>query len=149
MNEIQKPSDNLGGLLQIWAVPFDKIWVTGRTVAVNPAHAYKFYFTPESMEFKESPKISGSGTRYITEVSAFAPKNSEELLDMINVTQGRRFIVVFQDGNENFLVAGTQTYPLKLSAILDQGKSISDLSGYKITFSGETISRAVFVDNPF
>ena len=149
MNEIQKPSNNLGGLLQIWAFEYKAVWFTGRSAALDPANAFKFYFSPESMEFKEPPQITSAGTHYLTEVSGFAPNNNETILSMITEMQGKRFVVIFQDGNENYLAAGTHLFPLRMNAVLDPGKSVSDLSGYKITFAGQTISRAFFIDNPF
>jgi len=150
MNTLTKPGDNLGGLLKIWAVPKAVYSRSGTTVTISDdTDVYALYCTPESMQFSEPQVETPGGIYYNTSVSGFIPGDTEAALAAINNMADKKYVVIFQDGNGNYKAAGTGFYPLKLKATLNSGKNVADLAGWEISFAGETIHRAVKVDNPF
>ena len=150
MKQLTKPSGSLGGLLRIWAVPNSVTSVNGKTITFsNTDDIYSIYCTAETMELKEEPVVTGVGTHYNTDVTGFIPGNREEVLEAVNNMQSKPYQIIMQDGNGNYLLAGNSFYPLRLTAVLQVGKKTSDLAGYQIHFTGQTISRAKFINNPF
>ena len=150
MKQITKPADNLGGLLKVWAVPNSVISVNGKDVSFsNSDNIYAIYCSAETMDLKEQAVTTDAGTHYNTDITGFIPANREEVLDAMKDMQSKPFRIIIQDGNGDYLLAGNQSCPLRLQAILKSGTNTSDLAGYQIHFSGETISRAGFINNPF
>lgn len=150
MKTINKPGDNLGGLLKIWAVPASVFSVSGTTVSFSAtADIYEIYCTPESMEFDEPSERTVAGTHYNTQVSGFIPRDSSDVLEAMNDMERKPYVLIFKDGNGNFKLAGTASEPLYIDSSLNSGRQVSDRAGYSISFVGKTISRAVFIDDPF
>jgi hypothetical protein len=150
MKEIQKPSDNLGGLLNLWAIPKSAYTLNGKVITFNDtSEIYGIYFTAETLSVKETPKETKSRNHYKTDVSGFIPHNSESVHNAIVDMEGKSYVVLIQDGNGYYRLAGDNSYPLRIKANLVSGKLVSDRSGYQINFIGDTVNRAVFVNNPF
>ncbi|NQU51033.1 MAG: hypothetical protein HQ522_00685 [Bacteroidetes bacterium] len=101
------------------------------------------------MNLKEDPVKTNAGIHYKTDVTGFVPGNREDVLEAVNVMQSKPYQIIIQDGNGNYLLAGTQSYPLRLTAILQVGTKVSDPAGYQVHFTGQTILRARFINNPF
>jgi len=150
MIQLSKPSDNMGGLLNLWAVPTSDFYVNGQNIVFSSTdNICQLYCSAESLAYKEASKRTRAGMHYNCSVSAFIPKDTQEIQRVLNKMEYRLYVVVFQDGNGNYKLSGSSFYPLRLSASLETGKQTSDRAGYKIEFSGETISRAIFINNPF
>jgi len=150
MIQLSKPSDNMGGLLKLWAVPKSDFYINGQNIVFTTTdNIYQLYCSSESLAYKEPSKRTISGIHYNCSVSGFIPKDSEEIQLALNKMEYRLYVVIFQDGNGNYKLSGTGFYPLRLSASLKTGKQTSDRAGYEIQFLGETLSRAVLINNPF
>jgi hypothetical protein len=150
MIQLSKSTDNMGGLLKLWAVPTSDFYVNGQTIVFsNTDDIYGFYCSAESLAYKEASKRTRAGMHYNCSVSGFIPKDTEEVQLVLSKMEYRLYVIIFQDGNGNYKLSGSSFYPLRLSASLKTGKQTSDRAGYEIQFSGETISRAIFIDNPF
>ncbi|RLD56271.1 MAG: hypothetical protein DRJ01_15475 [Bacteroidetes bacterium] len=150
MKQLNKAGENLGGFLQIWAVPKGDCYVNLNNVTFSTTeNIYQIYCSPESLKFTEQPKETDAKTYYNTDVTGFLPGNKEEVKDAISAMENRWYQVIVKDANENFILIGTAAYPLKINAVLQAGKNVADLSGYQINFSGKTITRAIFINNPF
>ena len=150
MKQLSKPSDNMGGLLKMWAVPLSDFSVNGETVTISTNdNIYQLYCSSDSLSFNEPSRQTEAGIHYDCKVSGFIPKDTEEVRVALAELEYRPYVIIFQDGNGNFKLCGTASYPLRLSASLHTGKQTSDRAGYEIQFTGKTITRAVFVNNPF
>jgi hypothetical protein len=150
MKELNKQGDNMGGLIKIWAVPNTDFSVSGTTVNFSSTdNIYEIYCSPDSMQFTEVKEITNAGIHYKTALSGFAPKDSVELQEALEYIEPRKWVVIFIDGNGRYKLAGTGAQPLQLAANLISGKNTADRAGCEIPFSGRTLSRAVFIDNPF
>lgn len=150
MKTINKPLDNLGGLLKIWAVPKNVILLNGKDITFSDtSEIYQLYCTPGSMAMEEREEKSKGGSFFNTSISAFIPKDSEEVRLALNDMQGKPYLIIYIDGNENFKLAGTFHFPLRSTATLITGQAEQQRAGHEILFSGKTRERSVFVNNPF
>ena len=141
MKHLNKPSDNLGGILSIWAVPPDDITVGVNTANFRTtANIIEMYFSPGSMSFTEKQSIEKYGTVYKTQINAFTPKDSPQSQAIIDDMIGRKWVVIMLDQNEQFKVAGTPDIPLRVSFDLDTGADTPDRNGHSISFYGTQIS---------
>jgi hypothetical protein len=150
MKHLNKPSDNLGGLLAIWAVPPDDIYIGFNAVSFFTAeNIIEMYCSPGSISFTEKETQEKYGLGYKNELNAFIPKDSLEVQAIINYMTGRKWVVIFLDQNEQFKVAGTPEIPLRVSFDLDTGADTPDRNGHSISFYGTQTSKAKFIDDPF
>jgi hypothetical protein len=61
MKEIQKPSDNLGGVLKLWAIPKAVFSINGKAITFSDtSDIYSIYCTAETFLLKETPKETNS-----------------------------------------------------------------------------------------
>jgi hypothetical protein len=154
MKTINKPLTNMGGLIQIWAIPSDawnSAFVTGKTVSfLNQDSIYQIYCSPDSLIHEEPADHSThAGLVYNMHISGFVPGNKEENRETFFEMENRKFIVIFVDGSENYLLAGNYLYPLRFSASFSTGKNSADRAGHQISFTGRTVEKAKLIDDPF
>ena len=150
MKHLNKPGDNLGGLLKIWAVPFGVFTTQGSTVNFSSQeNIWEIYCSADSMEFTESSELTPSGTHYNSVISGFIPQDNATLQEAIAYMEPRKWGVIFMDGNGNYKLAGNQTDPLRFTAEINTGKDTASLAGCSIRFSGKTKTRVMFVNKPF
>jgi hypothetical protein len=150
MKHLNKPSDNLGGLLSIWAVAPADINISFNAVSFfTTDHIIEIYCSPGSMSFTEKESQEKYGLGYKNELNAFIPKDTPEVQSIINSMTGRKWVVIFLDQNEQFKVAGTPLIPLRVSFDLDTGADTPDRNGHSISFYGTQTSKAKFIDDPF
>ena len=150
MKQLNKPSDNMGGLLKIWAVPPSDITISNNEVSfTNTNNIVEMYCSPGSMSFTEKENKSGAGISYKTELNAFAPKDSPEAQQIINEMTGRKWIAVYLDQNEQYKVAGTVDVPLRIAFDLNTGSDTAERNGHSVSFYGTQLSKAIFISDPF
>jgi len=127
MKHLNKPSDNLGGLLKIWAVSPCDISISFNAVSfITTDNIVEMYCSPGSISFTEKMTQEKYGLGYKNEINAFIPKDSEEVQSIINDMIGRKWVVILLDQNEKFKVAGTPEIPLRVSFDLDTGMDTPD-----------------------
>lgn len=150
MKTINKPADNLGGLIKIWAIPSNVFTLAGKTISISDlTNVYQIYCSPESMAFKEPNVHTKAGTHYSCSLTGFVPKDSESNQEAIAYIEPRDWVVIFQDGNGKYKAAGTSSQPLRASFDLDTKSLTSERAGFGLRFVGNTTARAVFVNFPF
>ena len=150
MKQLNKPSDNLGGLLKIWAVPPDDITVSFNTANFRTtANIIEMYCSPGSISFTEKTTLEKYRVAYKNEFNAFIPKDSPETQAIINDMIGRKWIVIMLDQNEYYKVAGTPEIPLRVSFDLDTGADTANRNGHTVSFYGTQTSKAKFINKPF
>ncbi len=150
MKQLNKPSDNLGGLLSIWAIPPDDITISFNTANFRTtANIIEMYCSPESISFTEKESQENYGLGYKNELNAFIPKDSPKTQAIINDMIGRKWVIIMLDQNEYYKVAGTPEIPLRVSFDLDSGADTPDRNGHTVSFYGNQISKARFIADPF
>jgi hypothetical protein len=142
MKHLNKPSDNLGGLLKIWAVPSEDIIVGINTANFKTmANIIELYCSPGSISFTETQVQEKYGLGYKNQLNAFIPKDSPEVQTIINDMTGRKWVVVLLDQNEQFKVAGSPEIPLRVSFDLDTGADAPDRNGHFISWNANVKSK--------
>ncbi len=150
MKQLNKPGDNLGGLLKIWAVPFGVFTIVGSTVNISShTNIWEMYCSADSMEFMESSELTSAGTHFNTVINGFIPQDNATLQEAIEYMEPRKWVVIYMDGNGNYKLAGNQTDPLRFTSEINTGKDTASLAGCSFKFSGKTKTRAKFVNKPF
>lgn len=151
MKTINKQSENMGGVLRLWAVPQSDISVSGNQVTIlSDANMVDIYSTEDSASFSEEMTKSFAGTAYKVELSAIVPCDTSETIKQISDMERRnKYLVIYIDGNGNYKLAGTTKVPLRFSAKATTGSGTSGLNHYSISFSGSQRKRAIFIENPF
>lgn len=149
MKQLNKPSDNLGGLISIWAVPPADVNIGFNNVnLLSTDNIIELYCSPGSLSLTEKETNEKPGKLYKTELNAFIPKDSLEVLQLITTMSGRKWVVILLDQNEQFKVAGTPEIPLRVSFDLDTGSDTMERNGHTISFYGTQLSKARFIQNP-
>lgn len=149
MKQLNKPSDNLGGLLSVWAVPPTDITAGFNSVSFTTTdNIIAMYCSPGSLSFTEKETNEKPGKVYKTELKGFIPKDSFQVLQLINSMSGRKWVIIMMDQNEQYKVAGTAEIPLRVSFDLDTGSDTRERNGHTVSFYGTQTSKARFIDNP-
>ena len=150
MKTINKPIDNLGGLLKIWAIPKSDFYIAGNIVTFpSPQNIYEIYCPPDSMSFSEQKQKSTSGIHYNTEVNGFIVGDTQNNQEAVNYMEPKKWVVIFRDGNGNYKLAGLAGNPLVFTANLTTGNQTAQRAGYSFKFTGNTLARSIFINNPF
>lgn len=150
MKLLNKHTDNLGGLLSVWAVPPTDISIGINAVSfMTTDNIIKLYCSPDSISFTEKESQEKYGVVYKTEINGFIPKDSPEIVEIINAMCRRKWVVILLDQNEQFKVSGTPENPLRVSFDLDTGSETAERNGHTVSFYGIQTSKAKFITNPF
>jgi len=149
MKTINRQSENMGGVLRIWAIPPSDYSLCGDVCTIlSDAGMVKVYIQEDSGSFVEDD-ISPSAfkTEIVGQVPCDNPGSQAIITQLERVL---KYNVIFQDGNGNFKLAGNKSVPLRFSAKLVTGATTSSLNHYAISFLAKVItSRAVFIQDPF
>ena len=154
MKTINKPDDNLGGALKLYAVPpalVSSIEAGVMTLSATTG-VWEIYFTPGTcivdLEHVPSSKDRAGGYHQ-NKITAFVPKISQDVDTELEDMRSRRFVVVVLDGNEQYWVYGTATTPLKFSYTAGTGADTAERNGYTFTFEGKSIRAPMNIEDPF
>jgi hypothetical protein len=152
MKTITKPSllDNLGGLLKVWAVPPSVVTLTGKTLAVSSStDVIQLYCTEDSASFKCEIKQKNGNAYYDVSISGatFCKTAADEVI--LEELEQKRWVIVFEDGNGVFKLAGTPTERFRFFTQEETGKATSDRNQVSFEFSGETTKRPFIITDPF
>jgi hypothetical protein len=151
MQTITKQPDNMGGVLRIWAVPPTDFTVAGTVLTItNDSNVVQMLLKEDSTSFTEDMTRTPAGKVYKTELSAIVPCVHRDS-DIIIADMERRckYVLVFEDGNGAYRLAGTRAVPLRFAAKAATQAQAAGLAAYAVSFAGLQTKRAVFIDNPF
>lgn len=107
-------------------IPCAVVTELGRTpidAISKTTNIYEIYCTPGTIEENEELMEENRNSFYETAINGFIPKDSQEvrtaLMDMIR----KPYVVIYQNGNEDYKLAGTMDFPLRLTNKLASGKT--------------------------
>jgi hypothetical protein len=151
MKTINKQSENMGGVIRMWAIPSHDIQVLGnQAIIISDAEMVDIYTQAESAVFNEELGTAFAGQSYKVDITAVVPcDNKDTQLLIAEMERRSKYLVIYQDGNERYKLAGTEQVPLRFGAKQTTGQGASALNHYQISFAGQQRERAVFIDNPF
>jgi len=152
MKSITKPSllENLGGLLRVWAIPPEVILITGRTIAISSqTNVIKLYCIEDTANFTREKKKDNGNDYYDVIVSGVTLCKTSADEEILQELEQKKWVVIFEDGNNLFKIAGTPTERLTFLSDEDSGKSTSDRNQVFFKFIGKIIARPFFITDPF
>lgn len=150
MKQLNKPAENMGGLIRLWAIPADKVTLAGKEISIASAeNVYEIKCSEDTMLHMEQSELTSAGTCYNTTVKGFAPGLNEDTEKALEYMNGRKWVVLMMDGNGFYKLAGSREVPLRLEARTDTGQNTVDRAGCEFTFFGKTLKRAISVNYPF
>lgn len=150
MKTVNKPLENMGGLIKIWALPLNSFYVSGKTLTfLNIVDVFEIYCSEDTMNHECPSQRTMAGLSYNTIVSGFSPGDSEENIAHFEEMNGKKFAVLFINGDGEFRLVGDAFAPLRFFADFNSGTTTKDRAGYNIRFTGITLTPPVALDNPF
>ena len=141
----------MGGVLRLWAIPKSDITVSGNVMTIlSVANMVDIYIKEDSATFSEELSKSFAGSIYKVDISAVVPCDNPDTLKLIAEMEHRcKYLVIYIDGNGTYKLAGTTSVPLRFSAKATTSTGAAGLNHYAITFAGQQLKRAIFIENPF
>lgn len=144
----------MGGWIKMWAIPTSLITQlsAGELTLSGTSSIVEIYCTPGTVNYdpeEEPAHKQNAGSCFNHKITGFIPRINSTAESEIELLRGRRFVVLLLDGNEEYIVAGTATQPLRFSYSYKRGNETSDLNGYSIIFEGKTIDPPMIVTDPF
>lgn len=152
MKSITKPSlfDNLGGVLNIWAVPASVVTISGQTVTISSStNVVKLYCTEDDTKAVFNKKTENGNIFYEVDISGVTFCKTSADADILAELEQGKWVVVAEDGNNVFKIFGTPTERLSFESEEDTGKDTSERNQVPFSFSGKTQLRPFFITNPF
>ena len=98
-----------------------------------------------SQEFQESP----AGSYWESVVGFRIPKISFYNMSVIQLIAGRRYLILLMDQNQQYLLVGSDRYPMRFTATAKTGAEITDLNHVALKFTGKATFTSLFIENPF
>lgn len=157
MNTLSKPSENLGGISQLFAIP-----VADFSILSNPIYSGYRYLTLstwdnawqilaqyQSISHTENVKDSSAGIHFAHSVKAKLLNDRVEVAQMLASLKNKKWIIVYQAQNGEFKMVGTNKTPLRFSYQKSTGSKIADGNTIDIEFGGLTQYESYLITNPF
>lgn len=109
---------------------------------------YEIYFTKDTGELKSSSQARASGIVRRKTLEIYYPGINIDTIRLLDELIGQQLIVEVTTRENNIYIIGTPSQPLKISYEYDSGRSMSDESGYSITFQATQKITLVKSDAP-
>lgn len=151
MRTINKPTEsNLGGVVKVYAIrKEDVVWIGTDSFLLSTADNVRLiYCTPETVSFSEEQGNRDGNDYFDMLLQGFVPGDSDTVREAIMEMAGRKYLVLFEDGNGLYKLAGTLNYHLVFSSSFSTGANTSDRRGHTITFRGKATTKAIFINTP-
>lgn len=157
MLSISKQKNNTGGISKFYLIPVDEF--TSLSVAdVNQIRTlvlastdttYEIHAIPQSISYSDIFRYAPAGSLYEKQFTAKIAKDTPETAAVLQSLINKKWLLVLQDQNGYWKLAGTQTNPMRFGFSVKPGKAFADLNHYEIKLTGQTPSLAFFIHKPF
>jgi len=92
---------------------------------------------------------SAAGSYWESVVSFRIPKISFYNMSVIQLIAGRRYSILLMDQNQQYILVGSDRYPMRFIASAKTGADITDLNHVELKFTGKATFTSLFIENPF
>lgn len=151
MNTINKPAtDNLGGVVKLYAIRRQDVATIGTNsfTVTSTDDVLLIYCTPGTLSFNEEQSSENGNNFFNVQIAGFVPGDSETVRTRMMELAGRKYLVLFQDGNGNYKLAGNLSQQLRFSSALATGADTADRAGHTIRFAGRVTTKSIFINTP-
>ena len=138
MKTVGKEAENMGGIVRIWAIPVLEIELNGNSVSVNNLdNVFELQISQDSSGMTIEQKTDFGGTTFSNEITGFIAGydsyTENFIYEMIRI---KKFVVVCQDSQGNYIMAGRPKIPLRFNAGFNTGQASASRRGFEIQFKG-------------
>ena len=140
--------DNMGGLRKLYYIDADDFISLVKAendlytlTLENGAVIKEIKFTDGTGKISETDEISDNGSVYNFETSCRIPKYGPDNKDLLGDLQYKKLLILGEDNNENFWLAGAPGSYFKIST--------EDLNNRQLKISAALMAGVVFIVNPF
>ncbi len=110
--------------------------------------SFEFWPTFQSASYDEADSMQPAGQMIEQTVSFTIARQTFKNLAYINLLAGRKWGILILDQNNTYQLAGSRDYPLRFQANTKTGSDLADLNCLALKFTGQSPTRAIFVDKP-
>ena len=148
--------DNMGGLQKLYYIDADDYVSLVEDIndlytltLKNGAVINEIEFTHDTGKISETDEISEDGSVYNFETSCRIPKCGPGNKDMLGDLRYKKLLILGEDNNENFWLAGAPGSYFNISTASTTGEGTSDLNNRQLKISAALMAGVVFIENPF
>jgi len=151
MMEINKNTEQLSGLVDIYAVPTVNI----KKIENHTLYCYKqdnvFHFMAamESISHSDQVQKKDAGYLHNHKLSFFIPGQSHATDQILNKMKAYKYVVVVRDQQGNYFMIANVELNLDFEFEYANSANYSGVKGYNIQFSGNLLSGMKTVNFPF
>lgn len=137
---------NIGGcelfkFIPVCDVDFVELNFSLNTVLAISLKPGKEFFTGyasfNSLQFRERIRNNDSGNYFLTEITGFYPKLSQDALRLFSEMQHKEFVVILADNNRNKRLVGSPETPVIFTFDQSTGRSPSQRNGFDFRFNAQ------------
>jgi hypothetical protein len=100
----------------------------------------------QSASWTQEQQSTIAGTYYENTVAFKLPKVTYDSRSFISLITNETWTVMLMDQNKQFLLMGSQEYPMRSTIKTSTGSEISDLNHLAVTISGKSPILPVFIE---
>ncbi|MEO7176077.1 MAG: hypothetical protein ABIV51_09315 [Saprospiraceae bacterium] len=152
LDSIEKICRNLGGIRELYIIPFRNIQLPERNGLVDlpdnvampdASQFYRIHFSKSTCQFEEDEIVNNRAGDYFSyTVSFFAPKGRQKVTNLVNKLKNQRCHLVYKDANdEDRIILGA-----RCKVKYGTGLKLPNRNGYQFTFSGTSEYPAIHLD---
>lgn len=151
MQEVNKNTEQLSGLVDIYAIPTVNIRKLENKVlsCYTQDNIFRFHAAKESVSHQENIEPTKPGQLHKPKLSFFLPGQSAVTDKILNKIKVYKFVVVIRDQNADYYIIGNGEHNLNIEFEYSNPANWSGVKGYNIQFSGELINGMKAVNFPF
>lgn len=158
MIELSLLNDNIGGLLDVYAIPVSAVTamtvnyatrVRSLTLSSTSGVVHIPVYADESFSFEEPHGRDDSGDYWQPSVSGVIPGTSFANADVLELLERGEWVVVHVDQNGVSRVSGDADTPLTFESTAQTGAAYTDRNGCAFTFSGRLGHPSYHIDVEF
>jgi len=155
MKEISFDFENVGGLQELYAVPFSNF----RGVGMNYAKGTRYprmsnrdeiivipMYADDTFQFIEEKDEADGGTFYKVSISGLIPKMEGVNEQLIEELERGQWVVLSRDNNGVIHLSGSADVPLTCTTNKDSGMAFAARNAITFEFSGNQSSPSVIID---
>lgn len=146
-------SSNIGGICRMFAIPpssFVRIFRNHKKgltylYVIRRSDIIDIYFTEDTGDFIEDEKLTAAGPAYKIEIKGIVPKSHLLNQKQLTCLTHGRWLVLFQDNNENIRLAGNEETLLRFER-RDTSGTITTRNQIEFSFRGVQSEPCCFIE---
>ena len=155
MKKISFDFENVGGLIEMYAIPKASFRKIGHNYAKGTRYVYLRnreniivipMFADDTFQFTELKDEADDGTFYDVHISGIIPKIAADNEQLVETLERGEWTVLFRDNNGVIHFSGSDEVPLRFNTQKDTGNTFASRNGIGFEFAGKQPEPSIIVD---